>query len=94
MKIEGYAKEFADFLSLFADYSADMKKASNKNNLSEEVTVENQQFEKLPPKASVVFEINPCINANFQDIDKLTKEILNNYSGKCEVHIKIAGLHV
>ena len=31
MKIEGYAKEIADFLSLFAEYSAGQKKAPHLN---------------------------------------------------------------
>ena len=42
MKIEGYAKEIADFLSLFADYSANMKKVPNKTNLDEEVALEKK----------------------------------------------------
>ena len=36
MKIEGYAKEFADFLSLFAEYSAGQKKAPHQTDLNAE----------------------------------------------------------
>ena len=34
MKIEGYAKEFADFLSLFAEYSAGTKKVPHQTDLT------------------------------------------------------------
>ena len=44
LKIEGYAKELADFLALFADYSANSKKIPKQTNLTAELTLD----EKFP----------------------------------------------
>lgn len=40
MKIEGYAVELADFLSMFADYSAGLKKVPKKSDLTKEMELE------------------------------------------------------
>lgn len=42
-------------------------------------------------KPSLVFEINPQAGTKFNDVDEVVKKILDTYSGKCEVHIKVAG---
>lgn len=51
MKIEGYAKEFADFFSLFAEYSAGAKKAPHKTDLKAELTFRDMfpSDRKYPP---------------------------------------------
>ena len=44
MKIEGYAKEIADFLALFAEYSVGQKKVPHQTDLRKET-----QLEKMFP---------------------------------------------
>lgn len=39
MKIEGYAKEFADLFALFAEYSAGQKKVPHKSDVAAEAAI-------------------------------------------------------
>ena len=43
MKIEGYAKEFADFFSLFAEYSTGQKKVPHQTDLKADAKL-NEMF--------------------------------------------------
>lgn len=50
----------------------------------------NEQTCKPKPTASVIFEIDPFYLPKFKDVDEFIKKILDAYSGRCEVQIKVA----